>query len=119
MPFSLRLRKVRLRPLGSNLDSGPGSLWKWSTMENPTIAEVSVLLAAVKALLRKAGRWDWWPSRQETNFLRALADSFGPQLPPEALTSRSVTLAYLRAAKDRLDSAFQRLIKEVQPPRTA
>jgi hypothetical protein len=86
---------------------------------DPTLAEVSALLAAVRALLRKAARWDWWPNKEEASFLRALADSFGPHLPPEALASRSVALAYLRTAKERLDSAFQRLIKEAQPRQTA
>jgi hypothetical protein len=82
---------------------------------NPTLLEVSALLAAVKALLRKAARWDWWPSRQEASFLRAMAEYLGPNLPPEALASRGVALAYLRTTRDSLESAFERLMKEAQP----
>jgi hypothetical protein len=82
---------------------------------NPTLAEVSALLAAVKALLRKAARWDWRPSRQEVSFLRTMADFFGPHLPAEALASRMVTVAYLRTAKVSLESAFHKLMEEAQP----
>jgi hypothetical protein len=82
---------------------------------DPKLAEVSALLAAVKALLRKAARWDWRPSRREATFLRAMADYLGPHLPPEALTSRMLTMAYLRTARVSLESAFQRLMKEAQP----
>jgi hypothetical protein len=82
---------------------------------NPNLAEVSALLAAVKALLRKAARWDWRPSSEEASFLRALADDVGPHLPPQALTSRMITVAYLRAARLSLESAFGRLIQEAQP----
>jgi hypothetical protein len=82
---------------------------------NPTLAEVSALLAAVKALLRRAANRSWRPNWEEAGFLKAMADFFGPHLPPEALTSGVVALAYLRTAKSNLEAAFHRLMEEAQP----
>jgi hypothetical protein len=82
---------------------------------DPTLVEVSALLAAVKALLRRAARWDWRPNSQEATFLRAMADYLGPQLPPETLRSRTVTVAYLHTASASLESVFRRLMKDAQP----
>ena len=89
--------------------------------EDPTLVEVSALLAAVSALLRKAARWDWRPNSQEATFLRAMADYLGPHLPPQTLNSRTVTVAYLHTARASLESAFRRLMKDAQPypPRLA